>query len=203
VSKTLDYYEKHATELSAFYESTQLDSFHLALQEFFFPGARLIEIGCGSGRDAARVLAEGYEVEAIDGSRKLLDEAIRLHPELAGHLCQIQLPAILPYEDHQFDGFYSVACLMHFSGEELAGILTELHRITRPEGRGLVSVPACRDDVDFDGHDEHGRLFNVLPEQTWKAIFQQNGFLARAGNPEPDSRGRDGISWISFFLRRF
>lgn len=203
MTQTLNYYEKNAIELSARYEGARLDSFFQALDQFFFAGARLLEIGCGSGRDAARVVAEGYQVEAIDGAENLLAEALRLHPELNGHLHQLRLPAPLPFADHQFDGFYSVACLMHFSAEEAAGILTELHRVLVPKGRGLVSVPARRADVSHEGVDEHGRVFNVLPPEIWVEFFQENGFRARHGNEEPDSVGRDGISWITYFLERF
>jgi SAM-dependent methyltransferase len=203
VTKTLSFYESNAIELSARYESAQLASFYQAQDQFFSSGAHLLEIGCGSGRDAARAVSRGYLVEAIDGSENLIAEALRLHPELEGHLHLLKLPAILPFADGCFDGFYSVACLMHFSDEELNRILAELHRVLLPGGRGLVSVPARRDDVSHDGVDEHGRVFNVLPAEGWVAIFQKNGFKARHGQEEPDGAGRDGFSWISYFLERF
>jgi len=203
VTKTLNYYEESANELSARYESARLDHFYQALRQFFLPGARLLEIGCGSGRDAAKIVGEGYQVEAVDGSENLLANALRLHPELDGHLHHIRLPAKLPFSDHEFDGFYSVACLMHFSNEEVAEILVELNRVLKPGGRGLVSVPAGRDDVSHDGLDEHGRVFNLLPAPAWIEVFQQQGFRARPGNEEPDGAGREGISWISYFLERF
>ncbi|MFZ5951531.1 MAG: class I SAM-dependent methyltransferase [Candidatus Rifleibacteriota bacterium] len=202
MTQTLSYYEKHAVELCARYESARLDSFYEALFNYFFPGARLLEVGCGSGRDAAKAMSQGYLIEAVDGSQNLLEEAVRLHPELQSHLHFLRLPAPLPFKDHQFDGFYSVACLMHFADEEIAEILTELHRVLVPGGRGLVSVPARRDDVSHEGIDEHGRIFNVMPAELWVEMFRKQGFAARPGREEPDGAGRDGISWISYFLEK-
>ncbi len=202
MTRTLSYYEKHAVELCARYESARLDRFYEELFNYFSPGAGLLEIGCGSGRDAAKAVSAGYRVEALDGCRNLLDEAAILHPELQSHLHFLRLPGLLPFKDHQFDGFYSVACLMHFADDEIAGILTELHRVLVPGGRGVVSVPARRDDVNHEGIDEHGRVFNVMPADLWVAMFRQNGFAARTGTEEPDGAGRDGISWISYFLEK-
>lgn len=202
MTNTLDFYEKNAIELSARFESAQLDSFHLALSQFIFPGAKVLEIGCGSGRDAARAFASGYDVEAIDGSGKLLEEAQRLHPELVNRLHKVLLPADLPFSDQEFAGFFSVACLMHFSKEQAKEILHEIHRVLSENGRGLVSLPARRGDIDSDGIDQHGRVFNVLPIEEWLAIFAECGFSGTPGNEEPDSHGREGISWVSFFLEK-
>lgn len=202
MNQTLEFYEKNATELSARFESAQLDSFHLAFSQFIAPGAKVLEIGCGSGRDAARVHAAGYDVQAIDGCEKLLEEAIRLHPELSGRLHCVCLPADLPYADGEFAGFFSVACLMHFSPKQVRTIFVQLHRVLSPKGRGLVSLPARRGDINADGIDEHGRVFNVLPIEEWLELFKECGFSGSPGQEEPDSHGREGISWVSFFLEK-
>jgi len=199
---TIDYYEKNANELSRRYETTALDSFHQLLQQNCQPGARLLEIGCGSGRDAARAVAAGFKMTAIDGAENLLKEAARLHPELTGHLHHLLLPAKLPFDDASFDGFFSVACLMHFRDDEIRKIFSEAARVTVAGGSGLVSVPAGRSDIDTDGLDQHGRIFNVMPADNWVRLFRQNGFSAKPGPVEPDSLGRPGISWITFILKK-
>ncbi|GAB4281645.1 MAG: class I SAM-dependent methyltransferase [Candidatus Rifleibacteriota bacterium] len=201
MSTTLEFYENNAGELIARFESAQLDSFHLAMQQFFMSGARLIEIGCGSGRDAARALSAGFDVQALDGAQALLQEAVKLHPELKGRLCHVRLPSRLPFADESFDGFFSVACLMHFSQPEVLEILDELRRILLPYGRGLVSLPARRGDVDNEGVDRYGRVFNVLRVGDWREIFYRSGFKSDQGPEENDCHGRD-ISWITFFLEK-
>jgi SAM-dependent methyltransferase len=202
VNDTLNYYEENAVELSASYEGAQLDMLYQAMSSHFPAGSSLLEIGCGSGRDAARLLAAGYGVQAVDGSENLLAEALKLHPELVARTHHVLLPATLPFAAAGFDGFYSVACLMHFSGGQIAEILNEARRVLKPAGRGLVSVPTRRADINNDGIDQHGRTFKLFSPAEWLEIFTKCGFSAKAGKEEPDGAGREGISWISYFLTK-
>jgi ubiquinone/menaquinone biosynthesis C-methylase UbiE len=198
-NKTVEHYEQNAAELSTRYESVSLDSFHQTLTSYFAPGSCLLEIGCGSGRDAARVVNNGYEVAAIDASRQLLAEAQKLHPELDGRLFQLTLPCQLPFADKTFTGFYSVACLMHLPTADLHSVIAEISRVVRYGG--IVSVPVCRSDVDNSGHDEKGRVFNLMPVKEWLRLFAICGFEGTAGVEEPDSLGRSGITWITLTLK--
>ncbi len=200
--RTINYYEQNAAELSRRYETTALDTFHRLLQQTCQPGARLLEIGCGSGRDAARAVAAGFKVTALDGAENLLREAARLHPELSDSLHHLLLPAKFPFSDESFDGFFSVACLMHFRDDEIRKIISEAARVTVAGGSGLVSVPAGRSDIDAGGLDQHGRVFNVMPADDWISLFHQHGFSAEPGPIETDSLGRPGISWITFILKK-
>lgn len=197
--RTIDYYEQNATELSAKYESVSLDSFHQALTEKFEPGSCLLEIGCGSGRDAARAIGSGFDVAAIDASHQLLAAAKNLHPELDGRLFQLVLPCQLPFADKTFEGFYSVACLMHLPAEDLYNVLSEIHRVVRQGG--LVSLPVCRPDVGNSGLDEHGRVFNLMSIEEWQRVFAASGFNAEVSAQEPDSLGREGVSWMTITLK--
>lgn len=199
MQQTVEYYEKNAAELSARYESVSLDSFHQTLTGYFDPGSCLLDVGCGSGRDAARAIASGFDVAAIDASLKLLSEARKLHPELDGRLFQLTLPCQLPFADKTFTGFYSVACLMHLHSDDLRSVLGEIRRVVR--FGGLVSVPACRPDVNSSGLDDKGRIFNMMPVSEWLRLFAASGFAGTAGPEEPDSLGRDGISWVTISLK--
>ena len=199
MQQTIEYYEQNAAELSVKYESVSLDSFHQALNEYFDSGSCLLEVGCGSGRDAARAVASGFDVAAIDASRKLLSEARKLHPELDGRLFQLTLPCQLPFADKTFSGFYSVACLMHLSSDDLRSVMSEINRVVRYGG--LVSVPACRPDINHSGLDEKGRVFNMMPVSEWLRLFAASGFIGSVGPEEPDSLGRDGISWVTISLK--
>ncbi|PKL50307.1 MAG: methyltransferase [Candidatus Riflebacteria bacterium HGW-Riflebacteria-2] len=197
--RTIDYYEQNAAELCERYESVSLDSFHQTLKTCFEPGSCLLEIGCGSGRDAARAISSGFDVAAIDASHRLLKEAQKLHPELDGRLFQMVLPCQLPFADKTFAGFYSVACLMHLPSDDLYVVMSEIHRVVRHGG--LVSLPVGRPDVDLSGLDEHGRVFNLMPVEEWTRVFAASGFDADVGSEEADSLGREGVRWVTITLK--
>lgn len=196
--KTIKFYEENALELSDRFESISLDIFHEDMHQHFLEGAKILEIGCGSGRDAARALKNGFDITATDGSLALLKEVVRIHPELQEKTRHILLPCQLPFVDGCFDGFYSIACLMHLTREDFRKTLVELRRVVT--SYGLVSLPSRRDDVDNKGFDDKGRLFNLMITEEWLYDFRLAGFEAVAGALQQDSLGREGINWINFFL---
>jgi len=81
---TIDYYNENAEKLAALYETAEMSIFHSLLLRFLPEKASVLEIGCGSGRDAAFLIAKGYDVAAIEAYPNMIEVALRLHPELAG-----------------------------------------------------------------------------------------------------------------------
>ncbi|MFU8768539.1 MAG: class I SAM-dependent methyltransferase, partial [Desulfotignum sp.] len=84
---TLAYYTHHWKDLVRRYESADVRDLHALLADSFPPGARLLELGCGSGRDAAFMLAQGFDVLASDAVQEMIDAAAACHPDLDGRLC--------------------------------------------------------------------------------------------------------------------
>src|SRR6056297_3832317 len=95
---TIRYYDANSPELSRRYESADVMSLQERLIETFEPGSRLLEIGCGSGREAAFLLARGYEVYCVEASRGMIDRAHEYHPELKGRIFQGRVPGGMPEE---------------------------------------------------------------------------------------------------------
>jgi SAM-dependent methyltransferase len=106
------------------------------LQRNFHPGQRLLEIGAGTGTEAAAMTAYGCNVVLTDNSREML----RIAREKLGPIsCIVQLPA----EDvdslqTKFDGAYSsfgvINCL-----NDLPGFFRKLHGVLKPGARFVTS----------------------------------------------------------------
>ena len=54
---TIHYYGENSEKLAATYETADMSAIHGLLLRFLFEKARVLEVGCGSGRDAAFLLA--------------------------------------------------------------------------------------------------------------------------------------------------
>lgn len=70
-NQTIQYYDQNAAD---FVENTRNVDFHVMQDEFIegLPaGAKILDLGCGSGRDTKYFLEHGYRVDAIDGSAEL------------------------------------------------------------------------------------------------------------------------------------
>ena len=202
MNKTLAYYEDNAKQLSQRYESAQVDTIHALLLNTFSSNAHLLEVGCGSGRDASFMHQSGYDVLAIDGSMEMIAEAKQHHSELADKLEVIKVPDELHFAPSYFDGVYSIATLMHLSKDEIDITIEQVAMILNPGGKFLFSVSIQRDDVDTQGKDENGRHFTSMSEIEWISCCETHGLLLEHAEKTTDGLDRDGIVWLTCIVRK-
>ena len=82
----LDYYDSNAPHLAATYESLEAARLNAWFQDVLpVAPACVLDIGAGSGRDAAWLASLGYEVVAVEPSAAMVREAQRIHPESVIH----------------------------------------------------------------------------------------------------------------------
>jgi len=91
--RTVQYYEDHADDVFAKYSSggSGIENY-FALA--FPPGAEILDIGAGSGRDMDTLIREDYEAYGVEPSRRLRELASENPPGLSGS-CIAQVPAKL------------------------------------------------------------------------------------------------------------
>ncbi|MEU0623317.1 class I SAM-dependent methyltransferase [Streptomyces rubiginosohelvolus] len=99
------------------------------------PGARVLDVGCGSGTMSAAAVARGASVYAVDAEPGMAAATRRAVPGVTAHIAR--LPE-LPYANDTFDAVVGNFVLNHV-GRPLAA-LAELRRITRPGGRVAVTI---------------------------------------------------------------
>jgi len=194
---TIKYYTTHVKDLVRRYESADVKDLHTLLTDSFPPGARLLELGCGSGRDAAFMLENGFDVTASDGVQEMIDAAAACHPALAGRLCRICLPRDLTPALGPFDGIYAVATLMHLTRPDIQEFFARVRRMLVPDGRLFFSVPLQRDDVADDEFDANGRRFTPLTRSGWTGLCRGAGFDILTSTPTSDGLGRKTFAWLN------
>ena len=104
------------------------------------PGMRVIDAGCGSGRNLVYLLREGYEVFAVDADARAVAEVQRLAARLAPHLPAAGNFRAEPIEQMSFpDGFADVAissAVLHFapSDDAFLAMLNGTWRVLKKGG---------------------------------------------------------------------
>ena len=199
-NSTLTYYQKNAAELARRYEQAEVSTLHQALLDTFPTASRLLEIGCGTGREAAFLKSCGYDIVCIEPSRSMLKVALRSYPELAGRLFEGSVPGKLPANLNTADGYagiYAIASLMHLQQKELAPAFRLIRSLLEPNGRFLFSVPLARPDLAKSGYDPQGRFFLLLSEEEWTGQLRTAGFQNIRTASNPDGMGRDSITWLT------
>ncbi|THJ25358.1 MAG: class I SAM-dependent methyltransferase [Nitrospira sp. CG24E] len=103
-----------------------------------FPAdARLLDLGCGGGRDAGDLAQRGYRVVGVDRTRALLSAGRRRYRSLP--LVRADLRD-LPFQAMSFDGLWAAASLMHLPKPDARRILGDLCRLVRPGGLFAATV---------------------------------------------------------------
>ena len=196
---TVNYYSENAKTVAERYESV-VSSLSKSFGEAFKPKSKLLDIGCGSGRDLPLLAALGHDCFGIDATPEFVTLSQSLHSELTDKILQAALPNFDPPFGGDFDGALCSAVLMHIPESELVPAAVSIKRCLKKNGRLLYSVPSKRLDVVTENRDANGRLF--VPDQSnrLQTIFEQLGFSLISKWDNADSLGRDSVEWISVLM---
>jgi len=76
--KTIDYYNTHASQFAESTFNVDMEILYQPFLEHLPSTARILDLGCGSGRDSLAFKKKGYEVDACDYSEELVKKAHEL-----------------------------------------------------------------------------------------------------------------------------
>jgi SAM-dependent methyltransferase len=108
-------------------------------------GARsILELGCGTGNDAARLAREGYVLTAIDLSAQAIEQAREKFGSSISFLVA-DMARPLPFPDGRFDAVMSNVALHMFPDGVTRAVFAEVARVVRPDGVFLFHVNALED----------------------------------------------------------
>jgi SAM-dependent methyltransferase len=197
---TINFYTDNAQQVAQRYESVVSDlSKHFS--EAFNTGLKVLDIGCGSGRDLAVLHKLGYDCYGVDPTPQFVELAQEIHPELKDRIVQGALPDLsVPFEG-EFDGVLCSAVLMHIEVEQLPAAAQTIKACLKVGGRLLFSVPSKRLDVVLENRDQNGRLFIPNQANRLKSIFEDLGFKTVSSWDNSDSMGRDAVAWESVLMQ--
>jgi SAM-dependent methyltransferase len=134
--------------------------------KFFIVSGPTADIGCGSGRDAAWLNANGYPARGFDASAGLLAAARRRHPEI--EFGSAILPDLAGIADKSFAKVLCETVIMHLEPESITPAVERLLAILVPKG---VLYLSWRVTEGADRRDEHGRLYAAFdPQRVLRAL---------------------------------
>jgi SAM-dependent methyltransferase len=156
-------------------------------------GARVLEVGSGSGRDAALLEERGLSVRRTD----ITPAFVRLL-RAAGHDAA-QLDPLVddladPDRDAPYDGVWASASLLHVRREDLPRVLANLASVTR-DGGVLHLALKEGDGARFSTHGSIGRPrhFTFWREAGLRAVLAGAGWEVRSLVRHP---GRRDETWL-------
>jgi len=187
-------YEQEAPELLQRYERLPFEQAHPgALDLIPPPRISVLDIGAGTGRDAAWFAARGDDVTAIEPTRAMREGAIALHPAPNITWIDDHLPDLASVRGRVFDLVWMSAVWMHFDEAERARMMPIVAALVAPGGALMISL---RHGPIPEGR----RMFDVSAEET-KAFARDAGFACRHADFF-ESTFAVGVSWDRLWFRR-
>lgn len=150
------------------------------------PGARLLEVGCGNGRDARFFADSGFAVTAVDTSDAAIELCRQTHGAISGMtFLSGPLPAHADRINRDFDAVYSRFCLHAMTQDEEVDTLAAAARVLKRGGRLFIECRSINDPLARKGEvispteriHGHYRRFIVIDEL--KARVEASGFRIR------------------------
>jgi SAM-dependent methyltransferase len=193
---TVTPYHRGFREFTEAYEAFGFEEIHAAALPFLpKPPGLVLDVGAGSGRDAAWFAASGFEVVAAEPAAALRQEARRLHPAAAIRWLDDRLPALAAVHrlGLAFDLVWASAVWMHIPPEARPRAMRKLATLLKPGGRMVLTLrhgPAPEDrpmwpvdaaEVERLGLD-HGLALRVATERV------------------EDRQGRGEVRWQTVIL---
>ena len=192
--KTLEFYATEAPD----YHARHLGRINRDLPEFLdrlTPGAAILELGCGSGRDAAFMLERGFAVELSDGvpAMAALAEARLGQPVRIMRFEELTATAA-------YDAVYASYSLLHVPRAGLADVLCRIWRALRPGGWHMATYKSGGNE----GRDLLDRYFNYLSPPQAEAYYRRAGEWALFEMTEGVGGGYDDrpSSWVNVIAQK-
>jgi ubiquinone/menaquinone biosynthesis C-methylase UbiE len=197
---TVDAYDKIAEEFSrrngvSLY-GKEYDLFGSLLKK----GTVVLEIGCGTGRDAEELVNRGFDYTGMDASEGMLAiarERVKTGKFMLGDFYHLDFP------DGAFDGFWAAASFLHVPKKDIDVVLGEATRILKPEGIGFISLKQKTTmDEGYIKEEKAGgieRYFAFYSQDEIEGILKRNHFEVLQTTTLTE---KDGTIWLCCFIRK-
>jgi len=195
MTATIDYYNKNA---QGFYNRTIHADMSAICDEFLSlipQGSRILDAGCGSGRDSKYFIGRGFNVHAIDASVEMVKLAAMEIGQDVHNMRFLEMGFC-----NEFEGVWANASLLHVPFEETSAVYKLIHQSLKPDGIFYGSYkygqgPMPTEDREFYNMDELtvipylSDLFEII--KVWKTEDTRSQV-----SPSPNR------AWLNFLAKK-
>ena len=194
MNETLAYYNQNADTFVEGSQNADMSEQYRFFLKYLTPGGKLLDLGCGSGRDSAYFSTLGFQVTAVDGSEELC-KRVKEHYQIDAHCIRFE---DLSFQE-EFDAIWACASLLHVNKANIPGILARVSAALKPGGILYASFKY--------GNEErivNGRFFNDYTEANLDTLLTSENQLSLleywiTEDVRPD---RCGERWLNFIAKK-
>lgn len=186
----IDYYSKNVDKFINQYESVSAEKIHKDWSHLI-PATKslVLDVGAGSGRDAAWLTDQGHEVIAIEPSNILRKRAHALHPSPSIQWINDTLPALK--ETYKlglnFDIILLSAVWIHIPPSDRERAFSKLANLLKPGGRLIISLR--------HGKSPDDRVMHTCSTSELKSLARRHLLEVLIDRESTDNLDRSNVSW--------
>jgi len=196
VDVTLGHYNQNA---EAFWNGTRDHDVSQNVEAFLAaikgePPFKILDFGCGPGRDLITFKARGHVPIGLDGAADFADMA------RAKSGCEVWHQSFLDLDLPQtvFDGIFANASMFHIPAQALPGALGKLHAALKPDGVLFSSNPRGPNKEGWVA----GRYGSYHDLDAWRAYMSEAGFAELHHYYRPEGLPREQQPWLASVWRK-
>jgi len=192
----LSWYDTHAKELAVQYESLDPERLNVWLIDLLPSGTGVaLDVGAGTGRDAAWLVSRGLEVVAVEPSTAMREEGHRLHADAGIQWINDSLPDFRQVSrlGLTFDFILLSAVWMHVPESDRARAFRKIITLLKPGG--VIAMSLRQGPVEAD------RVMYPVSEQEIERLTKEHGAFIQRRLEKRDACGRSEVTWIQVAIR--
>jgi SAM-dependent methyltransferase len=194
IQNTIQWYDDHVDDVAPLYEKAAPEQLHRWFSDLLPPLGLVIDVGAGTGRDAAWFASKGLEVVAVEPSAGMRAEANARRPDSNIEWVDDRMPSLSRTLSLGLaaDLVFLGAVWMHVPPEDRRRAFRKLVSLTRSGGRIVMSLRKGPDD---------GRGFYPASVLEIECLARDHGLIVERVERLEDLGGRDAVSWECVVLR--
>ena len=155
---------------------------------------RILDFGCGPGRDLRVFKDLGHQAIGLDGAERFVELARRYSG------CEVWLQDFLHLRlpPQYFDGIFANASLFHVPSQELPRVLRELWAALKPGGALFSSNPRGDNNEGWSG-ERYGVYYDY---ERWRKLVTAAGFAEITHYYRPPGLPREQQPWLASVWRK-
>lgn len=161
LNKTLDYYNENADKFILGTLNVDMMTIQKRFIGYIPKGGKILDLGCGSGRDSLFFKELGYNVTAVDGSSEMCIQAEKNIGQAVINMTFDKLSF-----ESEFDGIWACASLLHVPSKDIRDVLVKIEKALKSGGYFYFSVKYG----NYEGERE-GRYYTDYTEQSVETLF--------------------------------
>lgn len=194
IEETIAYYDHNAEK---FVESTinvDVSELYKPFEKLLSPGARILDLGCGSGRDSRYFSQRGYDVVAVDPSPAMCE-----HTKILVDVPAFQMKAEDMSFCNEFDAVWACSSLLHVPKSQQKNVMLLIAKSLK-QGGICYSSWKFGDEERFDGE----RWFTDYTEVSLRELFKSISIfkIVRIWITN-DVRGDKDQRWINALIKKY